>query len=177
MFGYSPIFSKSASLAFAAPDFAAQDWLLFCMMAVKVMKGVDVDAFDSLSREHFACNAFASAVVQRTYAAGMPRCFDLPPHDFDTVQFDGSDRMHARYLMDCQITGDDMQTVEDDPWMLRELAQEVQALLLDRWETQQVRLARGARFFLKSLVFVFPELVRGSAAHPQRVDHANRRIC
>ena len=177
MFGYSPIFSKSASLAFAAPDFTAQDWLLFCMMAVKLMKNVDVDAFDSLSREYFACNAFASAVVQRTYAAGMPRCFDLPPHDFDTVQFDGSDRMHARYLMDCQITGDDMQTVEDDPWMLRELAQDVQALLLDRWEKQQVRLTRGARFFLKSLVFVFSELVRGSAAHPQRVDHANRRIC
>jgi hypothetical protein len=177
MFGYSPVFSKNASLAFAAPDFGAQDWRLFCMMAVKSVKAVDVGTFDPLSREYFACSAFASAVLQRTYAAGMPRCFDLPPHDFDMVQFAGSDHSHTRYLMDCQSTSDGMQTVEDDPWMLRELAQEVQALLLDRWKTQQVSLARCVRFFLKSLVFAFPELVRGSTAHPQRFNHANRRIC
>jgi hypothetical protein len=177
MFGYSPIFSKSASRAFAAPDFGAHDWRFFCMIAVKLMKGVDFHTFDSFSREYFACNAFASAVLQRTYAAGMPRCFDLPPQDFDMLQFAGSDHAHARYLIKCQRTGDAMQTVDDDPWMLRELAQEVQTLLLERWKTQQVRLAQLKIFFWKSRVFAFPELVRGSAAHPQRVDHANRRIC
>jgi hypothetical protein len=142
MFGYSPIFSKSASHAFAAPDFGAHDWHFFCMMAVKLIQGVDFHTFDSFSREYFACNAFASAVLQRTYAAGMPRCFDLPPQHFDTLQFAGSDHVHARYLMDCRRTGDAVQTAEDDPWMLRELAHAVQALLLERWETQQVRLAQ-----------------------------------
>jgi hypothetical protein len=147
VFGYSPIFSKSASHAFAAPDFGAHDWRVFCMMAVSLIQGADFHTFDSFSREYFACDAFASALLLRTYAAGMLRCFDLPPQDFDMLQFAGSEHVHARYFMECRGAGDVTQTVDDDPWMLRELAQEVQVLLFERWKTQQVRLAQLETFF------------------------------
>ena len=138
VFGYNPLFSKDASLAFAAPQFSVQDWYVLCMLAVSSMKGSDVPAFDPRSREHFACNTFASAVSQRTYAEGMPRCFDLPPRIAGAVRYMGSAQSHAQYLKNCQATGEDGGDANDDPWMLRQLAGQVQALLMERWDLQQV---------------------------------------
>jgi hypothetical protein len=139
VFGYNPLFSKDASLAFAAPDFGVQDWHLLCMLAVSSMKGGAAPAvIDVHSREHLACNAFASAVWQRTYAAGMPRCFDLPPRVAGEVRYTGSARVYSQYLSHCDAAGDEGHEVNDDPWMLRQLAGAVQAMLLERWDTLQV---------------------------------------
>ena len=137
VFGYNPVFSKDASLAFAAPEFDIQDWHLLCMLAVS-SKSSAVPASDLHSREYLACNSFASAVWQRTYAAGMPRCFDLPPRVAGDVPYMGSARVDADHLSNCQTLGDEGRDVNDDPWMLRELASAVQALLLERWDTLQV---------------------------------------
>jgi hypothetical protein len=139
VFGYNPLFSKDASLAFAAPDFGVQDWHLVCLLAVLSMTGSGAPpVVDVNSREHLACNAFASAVWQRTYAAGMPRCFDTPPRVAGEVRYSGSARAHSKYLSNCQAAGDEGREVHDDPWMLRQLAGAVQALLLERWDALQV---------------------------------------
>ena len=47
-------------------------------------------------------------------------------------------RVDADHLSNCQTLGDEGRDVNDDPWMLRELASAVQALLLERWDTLQV---------------------------------------
>lgn len=143
-FGYNPLFSKDTSLAFAAPDFGVQDWHLLCMLAVSSMKGGAVPAvIDMHSREHLACNAFASAVWQRIrpcliYAAGILRCFDLPPRVAGEVRYTGSARVYSKYLSHCNAAGDERHEVNGDPWMLRQLAGAVQAMLLERWDTLQV---------------------------------------
>jgi hypothetical protein len=138
-FGYNILFSKDISLAFAAPDFGVQDWHLLCMLAVSSMKGGAVPAvIDVHSREHLACNAFASAVWQRTYAAGMLRCFDLPPRVAGEVRYTGSARVYSKYLSHCNAAGYEGYEVNGDPWMMRQLAGAVQALLLERWDALQV---------------------------------------
>jgi hypothetical protein len=138
IFGYNPVFSKDASLAFAAPDFGIQDWHFFCMLAVASSKRSAVPSFDAQSREYLACNAFSSAVWQRTYDAGLPRCFDLPPHVAGAVRYTGSVQAFSQYLSQCQGAASE-EKLDDDPWMLRQLARAVQALLLERWDLQQVR--------------------------------------
>jgi hypothetical protein len=138
VFEYNPLFSKDALHAFAAPQFSVQDWHLLCTLAVSSMKHSDVRAFHPRSREYLACNAFASAVSQRTYAAGMPHCFDLPPRVAGAARYMGSAQEHAQYLKWCQAAIDDGHEAGDDPWMLRQLAGQVQALLMERWDLQQV---------------------------------------
>jgi hypothetical protein len=41
-------------------------------------------------------------------------------------------------LSHCDAAGDEGHEVNDDPWMLRQLAGAVQAMLLDRWDALQV---------------------------------------
>ena len=136
------------------------------------MKGSAVPAFDVHSREYLACNAFAKAVWQRTYAAGLLRCFDLPHRVAGNVQYTGSTRAYAKYVSRCQSASDEKDDLNDDPWMLRQLAREVQALLLERWDVQQVRcMLRDARALL-SPFNAHPELVRGLAAPEQQADYA-----
>ena len=140
-FGYNPVFSKDASLALTAPDFGIQDWHLFCLLAVAQSKRSAAPSFDAQSREYIACNAFSSAVWQRTYDAGLPRCFDLPPHVAGAARYTGSVQAFAQYLSQCQGAMSE-EKLNDDPWSLRQLARAVQALLLERWDLQQVRHVR-----------------------------------
>ena len=51
VFGHNPLFSRDASLAFAAPDFGVRDWHMLCMLAVTSMKIIDAPALDPRSRE------------------------------------------------------------------------------------------------------------------------------
>jgi hypothetical protein len=139
VFGYNPVFSKDASLAFAAPDFGIQDWHFVCMLAVSSAMRSAASSFDELSREHIACNSFASAIWQRNYDKGMLRCFDLPPNVADPVRYAGSVHAFTRYWSQCHSAADE-EKLDDDPWMLRQLARALQALLLERWDVQQVRL-------------------------------------
>jgi hypothetical protein len=132
VFGYNPLFTKEAALAFAAPEFGVHDWNLVCMLAVSSMKRSGAPSFDVNSREYFACSAFASAVWQRTYAKGMPKCFDMPLRAAGDARH-ATFLTQAEYLERCQKDEDG-----DDPWMLRQLAESVQALLLHRWDVQQV---------------------------------------
>jgi hypothetical protein len=138
VFGYNPLFSKDASRAYAAPMFSSHDWHLFCSLAVMTMQGKTIPKFEENSRESFACSAFASAVLHRTYAAGMTRCFDLPPRSEASMQYASSFDAHFKYLKRCLMPGDDGIPLDDDPWKLRQLANSVQALLLERWDMQQV---------------------------------------
>jgi hypothetical protein len=50
----------------------------------------------------------------------------------------GSAQSHAQYLKNCQATGEEGGNANDDPWMLRQLAGQVQALLIERWDLQRV---------------------------------------
>jgi hypothetical protein len=138
-FGYNPLYSVDASLAFAAPEFNAQDWHALCMLAVASLQGRALPVVEKLSREHTACRAFASAVLQRTYASGMPRCFDMPNKDAQQLLHSASETDHVEYLKKCNVTGNGEIEFDDDPYMLRPLAGQLQALLLERWDLQQVR--------------------------------------
>jgi hypothetical protein len=138
-FGYNPLFSKDASRAFSAPKFSTQDWHVFCMLAVMSMQGRASPEFDELSREYFACSAFAAALSHRTYAAGLPRCFDLPPRAAGRLRYSGHSQAHLEYLQGCLVPAGDDEEVDDDPWKLRQLADNVRSLLLERWDLQQVR--------------------------------------
>jgi hypothetical protein len=169
VFGYNPLFSKDASLAFAAPEFGAQDWHWLCMLAVLSMTGRTVQVFDAHSREYLACSAFATAVSQRTYATAMPRCFDAPPQILGALRYMAYGQEHAEYLKYCQAADDARHELNDDPWLLRPLAGAVQALLLERWDLQQVRMNFECREkYMGDLPFdvliVRLELVRGVAA-------------
>jgi hypothetical protein len=148
VFGYNPLFSKNASLAFAAPEFSAHDWLVLCMTAVLSMKGSTAKVFDVHSREYMACSAFASAVSQRTYAAAMPLCFDMPLQVSGAARHTAYAQEHAGYLRRCRTARDEESKRDDgfndDPWMLRPLATAVQALLLERWDLQQVSVSVSA---------------------------------
>jgi hypothetical protein len=152
VFGYNPLFSKSASLAFDFPDFGVQDWHLFCMLAVSSMEGSGAFIHDLFSRQYLACDAFASAVWQRTYAAGMLRCFDLPPHVLGDVRYARNAWAIGDYWRQCQ---DQNIHVEDDPWKLRHLAEEVLLIQLERWNAEQVckiRFRNNSQF-ISSFVF------------------------
>jgi hypothetical protein len=140
VFGYNPLFNKDASLAFAAPEFGTQDWHWLCMLVVLSMTGRTAQVFDTHSREYLACSAFASAASQRTYAAAMPRCFDTPPRVSGALRYMSYAQEHAEYLKYCQAAHYERRELDDDPWMLRPLAGAVQALLLERWDLQQVRM-------------------------------------
>jgi hypothetical protein len=135
VFGYNPLFNKNASLSFDFPDFGVQDWHLFCMLAVSSMQGSGALIHDVFSRQYLACDAFASAVWQRTYAGGMLRCFDLPLHVLDDVRYAGTAWASGDYRRQCQ---DHKFLVKDDPWKLRQLAEEVRLIQLERWNVQQV---------------------------------------
>jgi len=172
VFEYNPLFSKDALHTFSAPQFSVQDWHLLCTLAVSSMKHSDVRAFHPHSREYLACNAFVSAVSQRTYAAGMPRCFDLPPSVAGAARFMGSAQEHAQYLMNCEAIVDDGLEAGDDPWMLRRLAGQVQALLIERWDLQQVCDVFVTHVLYCHVCFVvttpvLPELVRGVSSPSQ----------
>ena len=136
-FGYNPLFSKDASRAFSAPKFSSQDWHFLCMLAVMSMEGRASPEFEELSREHFACSAFAGALSQRTYAAGIPRCFDTPLRAAGAIRYPGYSQAHSEYLERCLMPDGEDNWVNDDPWRLRQLAISVQALLLERWDLQQ----------------------------------------
>ncbi len=140
MFGYNPLFSKDASRAFSAPKFSSHDWRVFCMLAVMSVQGRTSPQFEELSREFFACSAFASAVSRRTFAAGMVRCFDLPPQKLGLMQYAVTASSDFEYLERCMMPDDDEVKFDDDPWKLRQLASAVQAVLFERWDLQQVLL-------------------------------------
>jgi hypothetical protein len=135
-FGYNPLFTKDASKSYTAPNFSLQDWHLICMLAVSSIQGRISPEFDGHSREYYACSAFASAVAQRSYSASMPRCFDLPPQSAGFMRYGGWSQAHAEYLKRCLSLSN--LHVNDDPWMLRELASSVRELLFERWDLLQV---------------------------------------
>jgi hypothetical protein len=76
---------------------------------------------------------------------------------------------HAEYLKYCQAADDERRELDDDPWMLRPLAGAVQALLLERWDLQQVRMncEKNTDDPHFDVLFVRSELVRGVAAPAQ----------
>jgi len=161
VFGYNPLFEKDASRTFAAPEFSAHDWHVLCMLAVSSLQGSAVPQFDAQSREYSACSAFAAAVSQRTYAAGMPRCFDIPNANAvgGGLRYTEFTQDHAVYMKNCESGS--IGEIDDDPWMLRQLAADVQILLFERWDLQQVRVVRRC---CKLMTHVQIELVRGVAA-------------
>jgi hypothetical protein len=140
VFGYNPLFSKDASRAFSAPKFSSHDWRMFCMLAVMSVQGRTSPQFEERSREFLACSAFASAVSQRTYATGMGRCFDLPPQKSGFMRYAVTTSSDFEYFERCMTLDGDEVMFEDDPWKLRQLASAVQAVLLERWDLQQVLL-------------------------------------
>ncbi len=143
VFGYNPAFSKDASMALAAPEFSIQDWYAVCTLAVSSITDGE-PAFDAQSRADLACGTFASAVWQRVYAAGMPRCVDLPSDGMN----DARNGVYANCLLQNQVAGREKGEVNDDPWMLRQLAEAVRALLQDRWDFQQVSTIPQQRVIL-----------------------------
>jgi hypothetical protein len=140
MFGYNPLFSKDASRAFSAPQFGTQDWHFLCMLAVMSMQGRASPEFEEQSREHFACTAFAAALSHRTYSAGLPTCFDLPPRNAGAMRYSGHSQVHAEYLKTCALPNVGAKEVNDDPWRLRQLANSIRSLLLERWDLQQASI-------------------------------------
>jgi hypothetical protein len=141
VFGYNPLFTKVASLAYTAPEFSVDDWHSLCLLAVSLSQGITVPEFEANSREFIACDAFASAVWLRIYASGMPQSLGLPCVEAGDRRYTGSAHHHTQHLKQCQSDARGMSgEVDEDPWNLRQLAEEVQLLLLERWELQQVQL-------------------------------------
>ena len=79
-FGYNPFATGDARLAYEAPRFTKQDWLLFCSMALSANGLTDRTqfsrVFSGVSLAHRACAAFAEAAHGKRFGM-LPPCFEF----------------------------------------------------------------------------------------------------
>jgi hypothetical protein len=79
-FAYNPFASSDARLAYDAPRFTKQDWLLFCSMALSANESPDRTQFSRIfsgvSLAHRACAAFSEAAHGKRFGT-LPPCFEF----------------------------------------------------------------------------------------------------